>query len=176
MAEKNTNVAYLPKSGGGGSAGRGSRGRWHFFYADLPGKKRQGKKGKWKRKRRKIIIGKVEKFKMEGGKSMKMSRGSFFFFFFCLCLCFFFFFFFWVLFETTELCLGVYSNGNFYREKPFHAVKKSGKVTLPPPQEKYFSYATVEDVSLLSPPATYGYKLALMYQNGQGIPGVPLPA
>ena len=53
---------------------------------------------------------------------------------------FFFFFFFLIfvsVFETTEICLGVYQNGHFYRKKQkqnktFHAGKKSGNVTLPP--------------------------------------------
>ena len=70
-----------------------------------------------------------ERLKTENGrvKSTKESRGLFFFFFpcsfssFCLSLLNH-----WNLF-------GVYQNGQFLPEKGiFHAVKKSGKVTLPP--------------------------------------------
>ena len=53
--------------------------------ADLPGKKRQGKKGKGvkiEKKRRKIVKGKLGRWKIENGrlKSYKMRRGPFFFF------------------------------------------------------------------------------------------------
>ena len=64
--------------------------------ADLPRKRRQGKKEKGQKLRRKE--GKVKgKGKIENGrwKSYKMSRGPFFFFFFFLCF---------LLFKTTKIC------------------------------------------------------------------------
>ena len=89
---------------------------------DLPGKERQGNKGKWSRKE--------EKSKREGGK-LKMAGGkvtkwgeelffSFFFFFFFLAFFFFFFFFFcFSLFKTTEICFGSNKMGISYRKKAF---------------------------------------------------------
>ena len=44
----------------------------------------------------------------------------------------FFFFFFFSLFKTTKICFGSTKMEFFYREKAFHAGKKSGKMTLPP--------------------------------------------
>ena len=95
--------------------------------ADLPGKKRQGKKGKWSRKegKSKKGSGKIENGMRKRYKSYKMRRGLFFFFFF--------FFFSFSLFKTTEICFGSTNMGTFYCEKAFHAAgKKIGEMTLPP--------------------------------------------
>ena len=78
------------------------------FYGEKRGRKIENK-------RRKIFKEKVEILKWKGKKS-KMSRGPPPPFFFT----------FW-----NHWCLfWVYQNGNFYREKVFHAGEKSGKVTL----------------------------------------------
>ena len=69
-------------------------------------------------KKRKIGKGKVE---IDGEKVTK--RGEAFFFFF--------FFFCFSLFKATEISFGSTKMGIFYREKAFHAGKKSGKMTLP---------------------------------------------
>ena len=71
--------------------------------ADVPGKKKR--QGKMEQKRRKIIKGKVENWKLQ-----KEERIFFFFFFF-------FFFFSFLLFKTTEICFGSTKMGIFYREK-----------------------------------------------------------
>ena len=36
------------------------------------------------------------------------------------------------LFKPTKICFESTKIENFYREKAFHALKKSGKMTLPP--------------------------------------------
>ena len=113
-----------------GITGGGVRGRvpprdiWQGNFCWPTRKKRQrkrkGKGVKIEKKRRKIVKRKVE---IESGrwksfKSYKMRRG---FFFFCFSL-----------FKTTKICLGSTKMEIFYREKAFHARKKSGKMTLPP--------------------------------------------
>ena len=83
-----------PGGGAGGRVPPEISGR--EISADLPGKERQGKKGKWSRKEGN---GKREggKLKMEGGKVIKWSEDFFFFFFFFFCLS---------LFKSTEICFG----------------------------------------------------------------------
>ena len=96
-------------AGGGAECPRDTPHR--KISADLPGKERQGKKGKWRRKegkRRKIEKGKVEK-KIENGrrKSYKWEwRGLFF-----------------PHFKALKFVLGLPKMGIFCREK-------SGKMTL----------------------------------------------
>ena len=82
--------------------------------ADLPGKGRQGKKGKWSKKEGKS---KKEdgKLKMEGGKVTKWQVNFFF------------------TFKKHWNFFWVYQNGNFLPGKSIlHWEKKSGKMTLPP--------------------------------------------
>ena len=62
---------------------------------------------------------------MEGGKYENEWRTSFF-----------------SLFETNEICLGSTKMEISTGKKAFHTGKKLEKVTLPPPPEKYSSYAT----------------------------------
>ena len=76
--------------GGGGRAGAEcpQTSDWEVS-ADLPGKKRQGKRGKGvkiENKRRGIVKENVENLKIENGrwKSYKLRKGPFFFFFFFL--------------------------------------------------------------------------------------------
>ena len=65
---------------------------------------------------------------MEAGEYV-IKRGEDFFIFIYL----FFYFFFILLFtlKTTKICFKSTKMGIFYREKAFHAGKKSGKMTLP---------------------------------------------
>ena len=101
------------------------------FLADLLGKKREGKKGKrgeMEKNRRKIVKRKVEydiiwygKLKLEVGKVTNEERTFFF-------LAFHFS-------KRLKFVLGLPKRTKmeiFYREKAFHAGKKSGKMTLPP--------------------------------------------
>ena len=86
------------------------------FSADLPGKKRQGKKGKrGVNCEEKNINCKREgrKLKMEGGKVKKMRRGPF-------------------CFRSTKMEIS-------YWEKTFHEGEKSGRMTLP--LRKFSCYA-----------------------------------
>ena len=119
-------------AGGGGGGGKGAECPPETtdleISADLPGKKRQGKKGKGvkiEKKRRKIVKEKVEnlkKLKTEGEKLQNRERTFLFFFFFCFSL-----------FKTTKICFGVHQYGNFLPEKNISCQeKKSGKMTLPP--------------------------------------------
>ena len=97
--------------------------------ADLPGKKRQGKKGKGvkiEKKRRKIVKGKVKNWKWKV-ESYKMRRGLFFFFCFSL-------------FKTTKICFGSTKLEIFYREKALHTRKKIRKNDFAP-SEKFSCYA-----------------------------------
>ena len=84
--------------------------------ADLLGKERQGKKGKWSRKE---------------GKSRKGIRrkNDFFFLFFSF---FFFFFFFACHFSKRLICFGSTKMGIFYWEKAFHAGKKNQEKLISP--------------------------------------------
>ena len=104
--------------------------------SDLPGKERQGKKGKWSRKEGKWRKGRW-KIEMKGGKVTKWGEDlcivKFFFFFcslfFCFVLfCFFFAFHFW---KPLKFVLGLpkweFSTG----KKDFTLGKKSGEMTLP---------------------------------------------
>ena len=93
--------------------------------ADLPGKERQEKKGKWSRKEGKS---KNAMWKIENGrrKSYKMRRGTLFFFRFSLL-------------KTTEICFG--STG----KKTFHAGENQEKWLRP--SKKYSSYAPEVGVS-----------------------------
>ena len=121
--------------------GRGDllTGKLLLTYREKRGKENR-KKGRWK-------IGNWR-------KCYQMRRGRFlvfvFVFLFCFvfvfvfvlfCFCFVLFcfvlFFCFSLFRTTEICFDFSKMGIFYREKAFHARKKSGKMTLPP-LTKYF--------------------------------------
>ena len=98
------------------------------IFADVLGKKRQGKKEKGvkiEKKRRKIVKGKVENWKldMEVGKVIKRGEDPFFFFFF------FFAFHFW---KRRNFVLGPPKWEFSTRKKHFMPGKKSGKITLPP--------------------------------------------
>ena len=94
------------------------------IFADVSGKKRQGKKGKGV---------KIEKRRWEiGNGSRKTSENevrTFFFFFFCFSLL-----------KTTKICFGSTKMGIFYRENAFHAGKKNRKNDFAP-SEKFSCYA-----------------------------------
>ena len=84
--------------------------------ADLWGKREEKwKGGKWRRKDGKMLKG---RWKIENGMREKFQNEERTFF--CL------------LFKTTKICFGSTQMEIFYREKAFHAGKKSGKITLPP--------------------------------------------
>ena len=101
--------------------GQGAEYPFHWeIFADLPGKERQGKNGNGQ-ERRKIVKSKVENWKWKGKKVWKQAE-DFFFFFFLL----FTFGNHWNLFE-------VYQNGNFCREKSFHAAGKNQESDFAPP-------------------------------------------
>ena len=109
------------------------------IFADLPGKKGLGRKGKLRGKAGKFERG--GKLKMEGGKHENerrtlLSLSLLLLLLFCLSL-----------FETTEICLGSTSPpppDNFYRENHIsRREKNSGKLTWAP-FEKYSSYATAQ--------------------------------
>ena len=106
---------------GGGGGGQGGRvpppeTSDREIFADVSGKKRQGKKGKWV---------KIEKKRWKiGNGSRKTSEKevrTFFFFFFCFSLL-----------KTTKICFGSTKMGIFYREKAFHAGKKNQEKWLCP--------------------------------------------
>ena len=95
------------------------------IFADLPGKKRQGKNGKggkMEKKRRKIVKGKVE---------IENEERTFFFCFVLFCFVCLFFFFAFHFSKRRKFVLGVpkwkFSTG----KKHFTPGKKSGKMTLP---------------------------------------------
>ena len=89
--------------------------------ADLPGKERQGEKGKWSRKEGKSKKG---RWKIENGrKSYKMRRGPFFSFHF------------W---KPLKFVLGL-------PKWEFSTGKKSGKMTFFAPSEKHSSYVPDSD-------------------------------
>ena len=96
-----------------------------FFFADLPGKERQGKKGNGEEEKEN---GKREggKFKMEVEKSMKMSKFSLYFFAFHF-------------FETTENCFGSTKKKISTWKKHFMRGKNLGMWLCPPPPEKHSS-------------------------------------
>ena len=93
---------------------------------DLPGKERQGIKGKWRRKKRKLEYCKREGWKNGRGKMSENEQITFFLF-----LSFLFFFFLLFTFWNQLNLFGVYKNGNFYLKKAFYDGKKTGKVGLP---------------------------------------------
>ena len=103
--------------------------------ADLPGKERQGKKGKWSRKEGKLKKGKVEnwKWKEEKGKVNQMRRGPFFFFYFSNH---------WNLFWVNQ-------NGNFLLGKSISGREKIRKNDFAP-SEKYSCYVSVPQLMLSS--------------------------
>ena len=91
------------------------------IFVVLPGKKRQEKNVKWRRKKKK-----ERKIEREGGKLMGESYKfgeEFFFFFFLL-----------FTFQNHWNLFWVYQNGKFSPGKTFHArgKKKTGNMTLPP--------------------------------------------
>ena len=96
--------------------------QWHcWFFADVSGKKRQGKKRKLRTKEGKLLKG---RWKIEKGrwKSYQMRKGLLFLFFF------FFAFHFrkrWKFVLDTKM-------GIFYQEKTFHARKKNQEKLLCP--------------------------------------------
>ena len=103
--------------------------------ADLPGKERQGKKGKMEKKRRKIKKREGGKFKMEGGKITKWGE-DFFFVLFCF-----------PLFKTTEILFWVYQNGNFLPGKSISCRKKKSGKNDSTPSVKISSYAPESEVT-----------------------------
>ena len=128
---------FIEKVTSSGITGRGWQGEkcppppetsdWKIS-ADIPDKKRQGKKGKGveiEKKRMKIVKGKVENWKWKVEKWGE----AFFFFFFCLSL-----------FKTTKICFGSTKVVIFYQEKAFHAGKKIRKNDFAP-SEKFSCYA-----------------------------------
>ena len=76
-------------------------------YREKRGKEEK-ESGKEKKENRKREFGKLE------GERLQNEERTFF-----------------LLFKTTEICFGSIKMGIFYREKAFHAGKKSGKITLP---------------------------------------------
>ena len=70
----------------------------------------------------------------------------------------FFFFFCFSLLKTTEICFGSTKMGIFYREKAFHAGKKSRKNDFAP-SEKYACYAPAEILSLFFDTLTDVYEI-----------------
>ena len=70
------------RNGQGGSVP--PRDLWQEIFADLPGKKREGKMEKGRKWRRKEGKGKVENWKWKEGKVWKWEEDFFFFFFFLL--------------------------------------------------------------------------------------------
>ena len=90
--------------------------------ADLPGKKRQGKKGKGvkiEKKRRKNVKWKVEKLQNE--------ERTFFIFFYLFIYLFIYFFFCFSLFKTTTIRFWSTKMEIFYQEKAFHTWKKKNQ-------------------------------------------------
>ena len=121
------------------------------------GKRETRKKWKIKKKRRKLVTGKVENLKWKGGKyrneQRTLIRASYFYFiliYFLLFLFFyflffihFFFFFCLSLFETNEICLGSTKIGISTGKKQVTLGKNIGKSDFALPQPKtYSSYAT----------------------------------
>ena len=74
------------------------------MFVDLPGKKGQGRRGKWRGIEGKFEREEVEKIEHGREKGIKMSRGPFFF---CL----------FVPSWNHWILFGVYQNGHFYQEK-----------------------------------------------------------
>ena len=115
------------------------------IFADVSGKKRQGKKGKgWKLRRKEGNCKmKGEKFEMEVVKIIKSGEDFFFLFFFSFS--FFFFFFCFSLLKTTEICFRLpkwkFSTGKniLRREK----IRKNDFA----PSEKYACYAPNGSIS-----------------------------
>ena len=91
--------------------------------AELPGKKRQGKRGEIEKKRRKIVKGKVENRKRIVEKLQTEERTPLFFSF--------------SLFKMTKISFGSTKMEIFYREKAFDAGKKIRKNAFAP-SEKIF--------------------------------------
>ena len=131
------NIQWCNRWGGRGAECPPEISDWEIS-ADLPGKKRQGKKEKGvkiEKKRRKIVKGKVENLKWKVEKLQNEERIFFFLFFFL-----FFFFFLLSLFKTTNICFGSTKMEIFYREKAFHAGKKNQEKDFAP-SEKFSCYA-----------------------------------
>ena len=105
--------------------------------ANLPGKNRQGKKGKgvkinWEEKKENRKRG-GGKFENRRWKIYKMMRGPFFFFFF-------FFFTSHLIFKTTKICFGSTKMEIFYGEQAFHAgikIRKNDFFTITPLLKRY---------------------------------------
>ena len=117
---------------GQGAGGRGQSAPRDFWPGNfcwstrkIPGKERQGKKGKWRRKEGKSKKKKKRRWKIEYGrrKSYKMMRGPFFFFFFFFSLHFS---------KPLKFVLGLYQNGNLLPGKSISCQEKNQKkMTLP---------------------------------------------
>ena len=91
------------------------------IFADLPGKKRQGKKGKggrMEKKRKKIVKKKVENWKWKEGKLQNEETILFFFFF--------------PLFKMTKICFGSTKMDIFYWEKSISHREKNQEKWLCP--------------------------------------------
>ena len=84
----------------------GKKGREKEKEEEMEKRGKEGKEGKMERKSREIVKGEEENLKLEGGKSMKISRGLFFSFLF-------FFFFLLVTFWNHWNLFWVYHNGFF---------------------------------------------------------------
>ena len=103
------------------------------IFADLPGKKRQGKckRGENEEEKKENCKREGGKLKKEG-KSCKMSRGPFFFFFF--------FFFLLFTFQNDKNLFWVYQNGNFLSGKSISCREKIKKNDFAP-SGKFSCYA-----------------------------------
>ena len=119
---QNLHIASMPGVCSGVTGG-GGECPWHFSprnFCRPTGKREARKKRKWREQEGKLQKG-GENLEWKGEKYENEQRTFFFFFFFA----------FHFLKQLNKL-FGVYQNENFYREKAFHAGKKSGKVTCPP--------------------------------------------
>ena len=107
--------------GGGGQGAECPLTLFHrVISADLQGKERQGKKGENKKKKKKENRKREGgKLIMEGGEVIKWGEGLFFSFAFHFS-------------KPLKFVLRLPRMGIFFREKSFHARKKSGNITLPP--------------------------------------------
>ena len=144
MKKHLTNSGITGAGAGGKSAPQTSD--WEIS-ADLPGKKRQGRKGKGvkiEKKRRKIVKGKVKNWRWKVEKLENEERTP--------PLFYFYFFFFAFHFSKPRICFGTTKMEIFYREKAFHA-GKTGKMTLPPSKKfSFYTSANKNSASLASSP------------------------
>ena len=138
--------AIHPQSDPSGVTGGGAETSDWEISADLPGKKRQGKKGKEvkvEKKRRKTVKG--QKLQNED----KMRRG----FFFCLSL-----------FKTTKICFGSTKMEIFYREKSILFQEKNQEKWLCPLRKIFLLRPWV--IPSQSSPGTHNHRHAQV-SNGK---------